>query len=78
MTVAALRTTGAILAVFGALTVTFALLTIGTFTGVAVISEAGGWTGLVTAALAWYASFAGVTNSTFHKAVLPVMPLARP
>lgn len=78
MTVAALRTTGAVLAVFVALTVTFALLTIGTFSGVATIGVIGGWAGLVTAVLAWYASFAGVTNSTFRRTVLPVMPLVRP
>jgi hypothetical protein len=76
MTVAALRTSGAVLAVFVALTVTFALLTIGTFAGAAMISVIGGWAGLVTAVVAWYASFAGVTNSTFGKTVLPVVPLA--
>jgi hypothetical protein len=75
MTVAALRTNGAVLTVFVALTVTFALLTIGTFTGAATISVIGGWAGLVTAVVAWYASFAGVTNSTFGKTVLPVVPL---
>jgi succinate-acetate transporter protein len=30
-----------------------------------------------TAAAAWYASFAAVTNSTFGRVVLPVMPLKR-
>lgn len=75
MTVAALRTTAAVLAVFVALTITFLLLTIGTFTGSAGLGVAGGWLGLVTAALAWYASFAGVTNATFKRTVLPVVPL---
>jgi uncharacterized protein len=37
----------------------------------------GGWLGLVTAGVAWYASFAAVTNSTFGRVVLPVMPLRR-
>jgi uncharacterized protein len=76
MTVAALRTTGAVLAVFVALTITFLLLTIGTYTGMGLISVIGGYTGIVTAALAWYASFAGVTNATFKRTVLPVGPLA--
>ena len=31
--------------------------------------------GLLTGAIAWYASFAGVTNSTFKRTVLPVFPL---
>jgi len=30
----------------------------------------------VTAALAWYASFAGVTNATSRKTVLPVFSTA--
>jgi uncharacterized protein len=34
----------------------------------------GGWLGIVTAALAWYASFAAVTNSTFKRGVLPTHP----
>ena len=34
----------------------------------------GGWLGLVTAVLAWYASFAAVANSTFKRTVLPVFP----
>lgn len=85
MTVAAIRTTGAILAVFVALTLTYIALVIG------FLSESvpdflansntwihlGGWLGIITAILAWYASFAGVTNSTFKKTVLPVIPLAR-
>ena len=76
MTVAALRTTGAILAVFVALTLTFLLLTVGAFSGAGTWSTIGGWLGLITAVLAWYASFAGVTNSTFGKTVIPVVPLS--
>lgn len=79
MAIASLRTTGAIAAVFVALTVTFVLLCIGAFdTGTAAINmtKAGGYAGLVTAALAWYASFAGVTNSTFKRTVLPTFPLS--
>ena len=40
------------------------------------LTKAGGWVGVATAAAAWYASFAGVTNETFKKTVLPVIPLA--
>ena len=39
--------------------------------------KAGGWFGLATAIAAWYASFAAVTNSTFGRTVIPVMPLNR-
>jgi uncharacterized protein len=76
LTVAALRTTGATLAVFAALSLTFLLLTIGEFAESTGITKIGGWLGLITALLAWYASFAGVTNSTFKRAVVPVFPSA--
>ncbi|HEY2041135.1 MAG TPA: acetate uptake transporter [Jatrophihabitans sp.] len=79
MTIASLRTTAAIAAVFAALTITFVLLMIGAFatgnTGLD-LTKAGGWAGLVTAALAWYASFAGVTNATFRRTMLPTWPLS--
>ncbi len=79
MTIAAMRTSGATLAVFVALTITFILLAIGKFaTGNAAKdwTHIGGWLGFVTAILAWYASFAGVTNATFAKTVVPTWPLA--
>jgi succinate-acetate transporter protein len=81
MTVAAMRTTGAVLAVFAALEITFIFLAIGAFatgqTGIN-ITKIGGWFGFITAALAWYASFAGVTNSTWGRVVLPTYPLNAP
>jgi succinate-acetate transporter protein len=76
MTIASLRTNGAVVAVFVALTLTFLFLTIGEFAKSTGWVEVGGWVGLVTAAFAWYASFAGVTNATWGKAVLPTFPLA--
>ena len=75
MTIAALRTNGAVLAVFVALTLTFLFLTIGDFAKSTGIDKVGGWLGIVTALLAWYASFAGVTNSTWGKTVMPTWPL---
>jgi succinate-acetate transporter protein len=78
MIIPSLRTTGAVAAVFVALTVTFVLLTIGAFaTGSTAtdMTKAGGWAGLVTAAVAWYASFAGVTNATFKRTVVPTWPM---
>ena len=77
MTIAALRTNGAVLAVFVALTLTFLFLTIGDFAKSTGIDKVGGWLGIVTALLAWYASFAGVTNSTWGKTVMPTWPLAQ-
>jgi succinate-acetate transporter protein len=76
MTIAAIRTNGAVLAVFVVLSLTFLFLTIGAFADKSGITHVGGWLGLITAVLAWYASFAGVTNSTWGKTVMPTWPLA--
>jgi succinate-acetate transporter protein len=72
MTVASLGVSRAVAAVFVALFLTFLLLTVGAFLESAGISVIGGYLGLVTAVLAWYASFAGVINATWKRTVLPV------
>ena len=72
--IASLRVSGAVLGVFVALTVTFVLLTIGTSSRTTAIIHAGGWVGIVTAAIAFYASAAGVINETFKKALHPGVP----
>jgi succinate-acetate transporter protein len=77
MFVASLRTTAAIALVFLLLAATFFLLGIGNANESESLIEIGGWCGLATAAAAWYASFAAVTNSTFGRTVLPVRPLRR-
>ena len=76
MTVAALRTNGALIAVFAFLTLTYFALGIGAAAGAEGLSRLGGWLGIITALLAWYASFAGVLNSTFKRVVLPLFPRA--
>jgi succinate-acetate transporter protein len=77
MLVASLRTTAAIALVFALLTVTFIILGIGESGASSGTVKLGGWIGLATAAAAWYASFAAVTNATFGRTVLPVVPLKR-
>jgi succinate-acetate transporter protein len=52
-----------VMAVFVALTITFALLCLGEFTGTAMLHTAGGYVGILTALLAWYASYVGVSKS---------------
>jgi succinate-acetate transporter protein len=74
MTVAATRVSGAVLAVFALLTVTFLLLGIGDMSGTDAISKLGGYVGILTALAAWYASFAGVTAFTFKRAIVPTAP----
>jgi succinate-acetate transporter protein len=84
MTIASLRTTGAVFAVFLLLTITFILLGIGNSAlsgGTAATNttiKIGGYVGLVTAIVAWYASAAGVINDTWGRIVLPVLPLNQP
>ncbi|HEX3564195.1 MAG TPA: acetate uptake transporter [Acidimicrobiales bacterium] len=75
MTIASLRVSGAIVAVFVPLTATFVLLTIGAFQSNVTITHWGGYIGIATAAAAWYASFAGVVNETFKRVLIPTLPL---
>ena len=80
LTVASLRVSGAVAAVLVLLTLTFLFLTLGAFSSVipsaSAMTRVGGWLGLATALAAWYASFAGVTNATFKRTVVPTWPLA--
>jgi succinate-acetate transporter protein len=68
----------ATLAVFVTLEITEILLVIGFFLVAHGHSawwlHAGGWAGIVTAAVAWYASAAGVVNGMSEKPVVPVGP----
>jgi succinate-acetate transporter protein len=83
MFIASLRTTGAVALVFLLLAITFILLGIGNSAlagGTATTNgtiKLGGYVGLATAIVAWYASFAVVTNATWGRTVLPVFPLNR-
>jgi succinate-acetate transporter protein len=81
MFIASLRTTGAIALVFLLLAITFIVLGIGNSAlagGSAATNgtvKLGGYLGIATAIAAWYASFAGVTNATWGRTILPVFPL---
>jgi len=77
MFVASLRTTAAIATVLALLAVTFFVLGVGDAGAHTNVTKLGGWLGLATAAVAWYASFAAVTNSTFGRTVMRMKPLKR-
>jgi hypothetical protein len=66
----------AVFGVFLTLEITEILLVIGYFKlahgGSPYMQHAGGWAGIVTAAVAWYASAAGVVNGMSPKPVVPV------
>jgi len=78
MTIAALRTNGAVLVVFILLTLTFLFLWLGAMNNAAAghgLTAVGGYLGVITALAAWYTSLAGVANSTWGRVVFPVFPL---
>ena len=62
----------AVFAVFLALEATEIVLFIGSFAGSAAMIKWGGWLGVLTALIAWYASAAGVINGMTSRAVLKV------
>lgn len=72
MLLISLRLTKAVCAVFFTLEITEILLTIGYLQNTPDLLKWGGYLGVVTAATAWYASAAGVANSTSETPILPV------
>lgn len=72
MTIVTLKISVGLMSVFVPLAITFALLTVGAFAQAATVTHVGGFFGLVTAATAWYNSFAGVLNTTWKRDVLPL------
>ena len=70
------KLTGALVAVFGFLTLTFLFLTIGALGGASGMTTLGGWLGIITAALAWYTALAGVLASTNSAIKLPTFPMS--
>jgi succinate-acetate transporter protein len=74
MTVVTARISGLLFGLFCILLVTFVFLTVGAFAAAPAITHIGGYLGLVTAFVAWYASFAGVLNITTKQIVLPTWP----
>jgi uncharacterized protein len=77
MMVWSLRVSVAVFLVFLTLEITEILLFIGFFSGSggAGMVQLGGWVGIVTALVAWYASAATVANSM---RVRPILPVGRP
>jgi succinate-acetate transporter protein len=76
MTIAALRTSAAVLWVFITLTATYVLLALAEL-GVATSSllPIGGYVGITCGVTAWYIAFAHVTNATFGRELIPTWPL---
>jgi len=75
MWIASFRVSVAVNIVFLLLAPTFIVLGIGDAAGNETITHIGGVLGIATALAAWYASFAGVTNKTFGRDILPTHSL---
>jgi succinate-acetate transporter protein len=77
MLLGSLRLNGALAAVFLALFLAFLALTIGFLGKNDTWIHIGGWLGIITALLAWYAAMAGILRSVSGgKIALPVYPLS--
>lgn len=76
MTIAALRTNAAVLAVFVTLSATYLLLVLAEL-GVATTSltQIGGYVGITCGVAAWYVAFAHVVNAAFGRDLVPTRPL---
>ena len=74
MLVCTLRLNGMLIVVFTLLTLAFVFLCLGDWLNNLNIYKVGGYLGILTAALAWYGSFAGVINASWKRVVLPVFP----
>jgi uncharacterized protein len=72
MFIASLRVSVAVAGVFILLAATFWLLAFGELATSTSLTKAGGYVGIATAAVAWYAAFAGVVNETWKRTILPV------
>jgi len=76
MWIATFRHNTALQLTFLALWITFMLLAVGDGFGIPLATTAGGYLGLVTAALAAYLSAAEIINADYGRTVLPVGPYA--
>jgi uncharacterized protein len=74
LTIAALRTSGALLAAFVCATLAYCFLTPGEFTQSVVLLRIGGSFGFLTAAVGLYAMLAGLVNGTWGRHVIPTYP----
>ncbi len=75
MLILSARVSVAVFGVFLTLEITEILLFLGAFAGNTTLAQYGGYVGVLTALVAWYASFATVANSMRPN---PILPVGRP
>jgi len=74
LTLAAVRTTGVLLAAFVATTINVSVLTAGEFVESTTLIRVASGFGFLTAALGLYGAFAGLVNGTWGRHVVPTYP----
>lgn len=74
LTLAALRTTGALLGAFVCATLAFLFLTLGQFEQSSALVRVGAAWAFMTAAVGFYAMLAGLVNGTWGRHVIPTYP----
>ncbi|MGW3981751.1 acetate uptake transporter [Streptomyces mirabilis] len=74
LTLAAVRTTGVLLAAFVSTTITLSVLTAGQFVESTTLIRVGGGFGFLTAAFGLYGAFAGLVNGTWGRHLIPTYP----
>lgn len=74
LTLAALRTTGVLLAAFVTTTINLSVLTAGAFVQSTALIRVGSVLGFLTAALGLYGAFAGLVNGTWGRHLIPTYP----
>ena len=73
LTLAAVRVGMVMFVMFALLTVTFLVLAIASYESSRHIQAIGGWLGVVTSVVAFYASTAGLVNDVWKRNVLPML-----
>ncbi|CAF2588494.1 unnamed protein product [Rotaria sp. Silwood2] len=72
MCIASFRVSLQLFFLFAILVVTFILLIVGALAEKKIVTNVGGWFGIVTAFVAWYGSAAVMINTTFGRNILPL------
>jgi succinate-acetate transporter protein len=70
-----LKLNGALQIVFGTLTILFALLAIGDYTGSEFVKHLAGYEGIICGLSAIYTGMAGVLNEVYGKTLVPIWPV---
>jgi succinate-acetate transporter protein len=77
-TLAAMGTNWAVLATFIEFDITLIVAFVGSWTGIAGITDAAGYLEMVLGAMAWYIVMAEFVNATVNRSVFPLFPFRKP